>query len=673
MRVIIIETSHGEPGAGNVPAFTRGRLTNHLLLRIVMNNLGDYESHADPATLNEFVNSLQRIFKIGIYYPTGHAILDKATRRFMRQLAALAGNNPSVTIQDRGNTLALEGVEVDPKLPFVQEFKTLLSTLGLVSITIDREISMPELHEFVRKMLSYKAQVVRAKKFTQVAVSELPHSITVTLKEFLARQDASISEDRSGEATENLESFINSLSEYGLTSEEIGQCKEILDSLPSRLSESSIDMSELPHASWDDVARLLAKAVKPNKEDRSDLKSNVETQSNINALASILKKLENETQDQKSRESINLLVSIIKKPLDQIAENLDEETIGARVFPDKPSSSVNSIQEYVSKNRLHPKVLANIPESPVYNEMLSILMQFAQYEQTLQSQLRMQQLIREILSSELTDTIWKILSRGLHMIIRQGNPGRLSSILKLLTEPLRRPPRTSSLKLFFLTAQLCNQKDKERFWPYVVNEILVCGCGDDQKMFAGLCQFAASVGPEKMDEKLPQLQELESFDSNIIAPNIFHGVTPPSYPLFAFLLKTEVDRFVGDRVVGGLRRNPPEWLSKAIAPLLDLSIQEHKLFLYSYLRQATQKVLPQSLKNIAAKIIAEKLSELPQERRSEVWVESTIAAMAYLKSSETQALLTQIASEKKLLFIPEWPAECRKAADSALTLMKKRR
>ena len=240
-----------------------------------MNTPGEYESHADPATLNEFINSLQRIFKIGIYYPTGHAILDKATQRFMRQLAALAGNNPSVTIQDQGNTLTLEGIEVDSKLPFVQELKTLLSTLGLISITIDREISMAELHEFVRKMLNYKTQVIRAKQFTQVAVSELPHSITVKSKEFLARQDASISEDQSGESTENLESFINSLSEYGLTGEEISQCKEILDSLPSRLTESSIDMSELPHASWDDVARLLARAVKPSKTDRSDLKSNV--------------------------------------------------------------------------------------------------------------------------------------------------------------------------------------------------------------------------------------------------------------------------------------------------------------------------------------------------------------------------------------------------------------
>ena len=60
-------------------------------------------------------------------------------------------------------------------------------------------------------------------------------------------------------ATENLSSFLESLASYGLKEDEINQCKELLDSLPSRLRESDIDLSLLPHASWDDVARLLAK------------------------------------------------------------------------------------------------------------------------------------------------------------------------------------------------------------------------------------------------------------------------------------------------------------------------------------------------------------------------------------------------------------------------------
>ena len=147
-----------------------------------------------PTTLNEFMNSLQRLFKIGIYYPSGHPILDKATNRFMAQLIAVAGNNQSVTLHDHADGLRIEGIELDARIPFVQDFKTLLSALGISAITIDREITVPELHKFVGKMLSYKSKMLHTKKFALFEASELPHSITIKKKEFLARKDASISD-----------------------------------------------------------------------------------------------------------------------------------------------------------------------------------------------------------------------------------------------------------------------------------------------------------------------------------------------------------------------------------------------------------------------------------------------------------------------------------------------
>ena len=242
-----------------------------------MSTQNNHESLADPATLNEFISSLQRLFKIGIYYPKGHAILDKATNRFMMLLAALAGDNLSVTLQDFGNTLLLEGAEIDPKHPFVKEFKIMLSTLGINAITIDREISMPELHVFVRKMISFKAKIIAAKQFSRIEVEQFPHSIDVKLKEFLAREDGSLSDESYGQATENLSSFIESLTGYGLKGHEIEQCKELLKVLPAKLTQSNIDMSALPHASWDDVARLLARAVSLDKRAEEDIRDRVTT------------------------------------------------------------------------------------------------------------------------------------------------------------------------------------------------------------------------------------------------------------------------------------------------------------------------------------------------------------------------------------------------------------
>jgi hypothetical protein len=174
-----------------------------------------------------------------------------------------------------------------------------------------------------------------------------------------------------------------------------------------------------------------------------------------------------------------------------------------------------------------------------------------------------------------------------------------------------------------------------------------------------------------MTALLPELSTLEAFADNKIAPDIFHAVSPSCYSLFAFLYKTEVERYIGERVVGGLRRNPRDWLIKAVAPLLDLNKQEHKLFLYSYLRQAPQKKeISVVLKKIAARIIVETLANLPQERRNEQWVENTITALAQLPGEKTVEVLTQIAGAKKMLFIPEWPTTCRTAAQTSLNAVR---
>ena len=622
------------------------------------------EPTTNPITLSEFKGSLQRLFKIGIYYPSGHAILDRATERFMEHLVEVAGEKSSVILEVYNTTLILEGIELDNETPFVREFNTMLSTLGVSALIIDRQITMRELHDFVRKMLAYKAKVLNAKKFAQVEITNLPHSITVEQKEFLARSDIPARQDDSDDGPDDLNSFVESLSNYGLNDGEILQCKMLLDSLPDQLSGSSIEMSDLPYASWDDVANLLARVIRGGAKKDKNGKVVPPSHSNINALASILKKLELETHDKKSREAINLIVAIIKKPFQENAG--DKEEIPRKIFPDKPTLSINQIQNFTDQKKLNPKILSKISDAASDNETLSILMQLARFEQALPSQIRMQQLFRELLAGSLTEKTWEILSAGVHEIIQDGKVSRIASIVRIILEPLRRSVHTNTLIFFQHISRLCNDQELVLLWPHIVNEILVIGSSNDKLVFHQLCQVAARMTHEQMTGNLQQLRSLESFQDNKIASDIFHAVSPSCYPLFAFLLKTEIERYVGDRVVGGLKRNPKDWLIKAVAPLLDMSIQDHKLFLYSYLRQASQKVLSEPLKNIASRIIVDSLPSLSQDRRNEHWVENTITAMAQLRSEQTTELLNKIASGKKMLFIPDWPATCRKAAEAAL-------
>ncbi len=617
-----------------------------------------------PAILDEFMNSLQRLFKIGLYYPSGHAILDKATYRFLDMLEKLAGDKRQVTIGIFNTTLVVEDIELDKDQPHVRDFNLMLSTLGISAISIDKHISAAEILDFVRKMTAYKGRVQSSRQFIQVDVGGLPPSVTIEQKEFLARAESVTAGD--GEAADNLESFVASLADHGLSDEEIHKCRTLLDNLPQQMTRTDIDISDLPYASWDDVARLLARAVRGGNIDK-DGRLLASSHSNINALAAILKNLELETRDRKSREAINLLISIIKKPLeDTPLESAEKDTLTRRSFPAKPAVDVRQIQNFADKQRLNSDILAKLSRSSHDNEILSILIQLCHFEQSLSKQIRMQYLMRETLSKQLSEKTWKILSGGLHAIASSGKQTRLAATLHLVLEPIRRSTHASTLQLFQQIVKLCDREALRLLWPHLVNELLVVGSSRDKIIYHSLCQTAARMPNEHMVAALPQLQGLESFQESKIASDIFHAVSPSCFPLFAFLLKTDIERYVSERVLGGLRRNPRDWLIKGVSPLLDMSQQEHKLFLYSYLRQAFQKTLSAPLKKIAARIITENLPLLSQERRSEQWVEGSIAALGQLPAERSAELLKQIAGGRKLLFIPDWPAPCRSAAEKAL-------
>ncbi|MBB1094534.1 hypothetical protein HUU61_25030, partial [Rhodopseudomonas palustris] len=55
-----------------------------------------------------FIEALYRIFKVGIYYPTGHAVLDQSANKCMQQLREISPTLAWVTISVGRNGLLLE-------------------------------------------------------------------------------------------------------------------------------------------------------------------------------------------------------------------------------------------------------------------------------------------------------------------------------------------------------------------------------------------------------------------------------------------------------------------------------------------------------------------------------------------------------------------------------------
>ena len=621
----------------------------------------------NPMILGDFMNALQRLFRIGVYYPSGHTILDQAVDRFLALLAALAQERHFVRLEDDGRDILLEKVRLERAQPFAAECRRMMTSLSITAIEINRDISREDLLLFVKRMIACRSLCTNAKQFSSIEITDLPASVTITFKQFLAPEGAS-KDGRLDDAARNLNAFYEALGRHGLTEEQITQCRLLLDSLPDELGRISSESRDMPSAHWDDVALLLAQAFQGKP-----LRTGSSSEGDLNMLASILSNLEKETEGGNSREAINLLVSLIRKPV-----NWEEDDKKRGDLPlglggqSLPKMTAAQLQDFTDKNRLNPAILLSIQEIPTEEETLSVLLQIAGYRQSLQNQTRMGQFFIDILAETPTERIREILIRGLLAIVETGDRANLTAAIRLITEPLRRLGQGDSLVLFLKTLRLCQGEEETLLWPYAVNEMLLCGSSGNSETYQKLCIRLSGLSWGNMLKTLPVLQGLEAFQQRQIATDIFSEMSPSCYQLCAFLLNTSIGSKIEGYVVAGLRNSPADKLIQVVAPLLDPLIYEHKEFLDSYLRHPQKKEPSDKLKSMAGRIIVEKLAQLPREQRGQAWVPETVEAMAEYQGAGGRELLREIMTDRRLFVVPEWPAACRRSAQLADKKLRRR-
>ncbi len=619
----------------------------------------------DSSILGEFMNAMYRLFRIGVYYPLGHSILDQALDGFLVILGSLASKKDAIRLEDDGKSLLLEGVPLENTLVFVDEFRQLMATLSVKSIDIDRNISREDLHYFVRVMIGVRSQGSTIQKFSSIEIPELPLAVTITRKEYLTREGAS-TDGYSDSAAKNLSTFFEALSGYGLTGEQIEQCRNLLSSLPVYMKRLTFKPGELPSVTWDDVALLLARAVKGKPQEKKS-----PLQGNLDVLASILHSLEQRAEDRKSRETINLLVSILRQPVpNQDLEQEENDSKQPAAGPNFQTVEVGVLQEFVDTNRLASSSLTKIQDIPTEQEALSVLLQVAQKPQSLSIQTRMMQFLHDAFETSPNDKTWEVLAHGVLTIVRQDDRTNLAIVLRMISDALRRSKHADPLEFFLRTLRLCRGREENLLWPFAVNELLISGSRVGTDSFQRLSGRLARLSLREMVRELPVLQSLEAFQHGRVAGTIFPEIAPSCYPLCAFLLKTQIAPRVEGQIIDGLKKNPDNEMIKAVAPVLDLSLPEHKTFLDRYLRQPKQRSIGEELKVLAGDIIVQGLSELPRELREQPWVEETIAATADFQGNGVRELLDRIISEKRFLVMSEWSSVCRKAAEEAMKRLR---
>jgi len=635
-------------------------------------NRQEEHPHLGQSKLIDFLESLHRICKIGIYYPAGHKVLDQAAIIFYKNLLGIAGKSRTVVIALQGETFTVQGYEIVTLTNALHEFKRLFLDIGINTLEIDRTIRLHELLKFTGILLLERSQLQGMKEFTQSDIANLPPTVRVRQKEFLVDESAILLDNEGENAEEGLSSVFQVLAEQGLGPEKITQCKNFFDSLATRFTGKAMKIKGRPTITWRDVRSLMLKVV-TNINNPTGTSDGLFAQNGVNALSTIFQSLESELDNRESRETINLLISTLsgssshKKPLAVDSGRLQ----GIRPADTIPVYSIDALQAFVNDNFVHRKTLEKLNQID-RREELSILLLLLQYPQVPAVEEKIRQNLHDILHTRLQQREVEILVRGVLYLTRCRDSCRFYDAMKLLAISLRGALNFTSQQFLVRIYKTISPASQNLLWPILVNEILTGSGNADAKTFADIVTLASRLPGREMKERLSELELLDCFQEKRIGDTIFVAKLRVAYPLFAFLLETSLQAQIAAKVLSNLVENPGDWLIEAIAPLLQPTLPHHLKFLQIYLGIAHKKQFSESFKAVAGTLVVQHLPRLSEEQQRQAWVIKTIQATPDLEVEETRSLLERIKEEKRMVVIPKWPPACRLAAAEALLYLKRK-
>ena len=631
----------------------------------------------DPKALAELMPAFERLICIGVYYPTGHPSCDLAARSVQSAIQRVVGKAPSLQIEVHGDDLYVQGVDLDPEERGVSGFRVLLEDVGIVDLSIDPEIDVEDLYRFATRLLELQQEARSARSFTQLDSEGLPTSVRVRDREYLARlreTETAANRFEGGDANDpGLETLLGSLGNHGLNRRQLELCQRFLEALPQHVENHRLSSSSLMQTTWQDVEKLLIKAVRQRSFERaSSAAQQMAIRKNLGSLFSLFEEIGDDSANQDWSEAVDLLLSLNQRPDDGAAE---ADQSGSAASPqDEPDDS-----EAVAAMRADlavqsgPEPAGAVALMPAdHLEELTVLLQILQQEQPISSVARIQRRLGEILMGPLSDDELLALAGGVRGILSEPPAEHLDTAAAMVLEIARRtapdvPPR--------LVCALADNLPSERrpvLWPFAVNELLMADSAVTGSQYEQLAALVAEVPVAAVGSLTPRVEQLEALRERRLVRDAARRLPRALFLHFAALLDASTKQPLGEWLLHALRLSPPCRLSRTVLPLLDRVRPVHRSFLVEILRQDGDETTNQILSAGAAAILSDELAYIARERRGEEWVVGAVRLLHKLDAPEADDILRRIKSERWWLILPGWPSEPRQTAGALLDQRKDR-
>jgi hypothetical protein len=624
-------------------------------------------------TLVSFIEAFYRIFKVGVYYPNGHVVLDQSASACIQQLREISPSLKCVKIEVEQNGLLIETVKMPETLRSVKGLHLLLAKMGIRTIEIERSISLKELLYFVKNVLIWRSQIETTQSLINFNIVDLPPGIRLEQLEFLVDDRSILQEASENDHRHSLDDLCISLEKQGLTKQQVQQCRGFLEKISESTEGTADSFKGFPNATWDDVQTLLYE-IATGSYSLDEQGITAVASSDIDVISAVFESLALSHSDKKSKETIRLLMSHLAgsntgqfKP---VKESVQPKIKLRQLLNDDQTISISELKTFVFENNIPLKILEQT-NSVDSSEEMSIILQLIASEPDKQLRENLEQKLKTNLRSKLTDRVKNVLVGGIKNLADLGDFGSCRDLLTLVLHTLRDFESHGSLDFVVELWNKMPQTMQLLIWPFVVNEFLVVGEGKNKESFCEATRVASQMHIGGMKSLCSQLEELDAFQEKLVAPSFFCPKYIFSYILFAFLFGTSLGDIIAEKVVSGLLLEPQDKLFAAVGPLLEITTASHLNFIQSYLIQAHLGEPPLSLKMAAGQIILECLQNISEEEKELPGLPKAIAAMAGLYVKDMESMLYKIVKERKMGILPTWPKNCRKAANDVLKAIKR--
>lgn len=627
--------------------------------------------------------ALDRLFKVGPYYPPGHTACKRVTSEFQNVMKQFLGDQSTLSFRVDKGEIYLQDRLLEIDSSGAKDFQTLICTLGIDHLEIDGHASVEDLLAFVTRFLAFRNEIAGVKKFQQMAFDGLPKTIRIAQRHFttgiaIGIDPASVGQ---GPNTEVAGEGVGPGDGPGLSEgSEIGTFEggPPVDDEESVTWTENLDHALNPNGHVVAAPPRLAENKRPVAESLDQLVDSLEMagQKDIRsrALESIELMIQNLGRGGRDNNEFSDFLGtntesasqrqeriIQKKPSEKPAENAPQKPVYDLSISDLRSA----LADYAGKaiTEYHPSEQDNC-------EYLSIVMQLLVSKQPADVLRSMERKLTRFLEAKLQPSERTIVIAGVRNILSVAEDSVQFKNLPLLLRTFRKARSESVIRLLADTCTGCAEEQGERLWPYLVNELLVGDDGNDRARFLELCRRAGSLPAEKMRDQVPLLRKLEALKKNTFSEDVILPPLPELFPVFSVLMEAPHPGQIAVKLVRGLKVDPPAGIGEIVLPLISNYRHGYREFLVDLLAPGQEAGPSPAVLESAGKILATDLLSLDPKRRGEPWVPETIAALAELPVPGVDSILKTIKGRRFLFLFPTWSWECRNAAATAQELRR---